>query len=168
MAAGPAVLACSVADPFMVLLMEDGSVQLLTVEVGGAEEEVGGAEVEGRARLVQSTPQIGEVRGINTSACFSVILSPTYVCTLCHFKALATFFHQMSKVVCVSAFVDTSGLFTTEPSLLPTHNVGGVKAGGVSVKQEVSEGESPGEGLLSPPLASGCGNWVLGCARAIV
>ena len=77
-ATGPAVLACSVADPFMVLLMEDGSVQLLTVEVGRAEEEVGRAEEEvgraeeevgraeeeeGRARLVQSTPQLGEVRG---------------------------------------------------------------------------------------------------------
>ena len=70
-ATGPAVLACSVADPFMVLLMEDGSVQLLTVEVGRAVEEVGRAveevgraeEEEGRARLVQSTPQLGEVRG---------------------------------------------------------------------------------------------------------
>ena len=74
----------------------------------------------------------------------------------------------MSKVVCVSAFVDTSGMFTTEPSLLPMHNVGGVRAGVVSVKQEVSEGETPGESLLSPLLASGCGGRVLGCARGFV
>ena len=61
----------------------------------------------------------------------------------------------MSKVVCVSAFVDTSGMFTTEPTFLPVHNSGGVSAGRVSVKQEVPEGESPGDALLSPLLASG-------------
>ena len=57
-----AVHACSVADPFLVLLMEDGGVELLTLVVGGAEEEVGGGEEESKARLVQSTPQLGEVR----------------------------------------------------------------------------------------------------------
>ena len=61
----------------------------------------------------------------------------------------------MSKVVCVSAFVDTSGLFTTEPTFLPVHNVGGVRVGHVSVKQEVSEEDSPGKALLSPLMASG-------------
>ena len=65
-----AVHACSVADPFVVLLMEDGRVELLTLEVGKAEEEVGGAEEEvGEARLVQSTPDLGEVRRNDSSDC---------------------------------------------------------------------------------------------------
>lgn len=139
MATAAAVLACSVADPYLVLLMEDGSVQLLTVEVGGAEEG-------SQTRLMQSTLQLGEVRRNHQSYSPTLLSIVTRACC---------FLHQMSKVVCVSAFVDTSGLFTTEPTFLPVHNVAEVRAGGVSVKQEVSEGESPGEALLSPLLASG-------------
>ena len=55
MATASAVLACSVADPYLVLLLEDGSMQLMMVEVGGAEEG-------SQTRLMQSTPQLGEVR----------------------------------------------------------------------------------------------------------
>ena len=137
MATASAVLACSVADPYLVLLMEDGSMQLMMVEVGGAEEG-------SQTRLMQSTPQLGEVRRDHSPPpLFSIVTS------------YCRFLHQMSKVVCVSAFVDISGMFTTEPTFLPVHNVGGVRAGDVSVKQEVSEGESPGKALPSPLLATG-------------
>ena len=69
--------------------------------------------------------------------------------------ALVTVLLQMSRLVCVSAFVDTSGVFNTEPSSPPAHSVGG-GAGGVSVKQEVYEGRTPGQSLLSPLQTPGC------------
>lgn len=102
-----AVHACSVADPFVVLLMEDGTVELLTLEVGGAEEKVGGAEEEGgaqemggaekeggaeeegRARLVRSTPQLGEVRRNGASDCpcfFSCLPCVSHLLSLSSFR----------------------------------------------------------------------------------
>ena len=87
MATGSAVLACSVADPYMVLLMEDGGVELLTVEVGGAEEE-------GRTRLVQSTPHLGEVRREQPQF-------PLCLAQFCHVSVYCSFSSDVQGCVCV-------------------------------------------------------------------